>query len=357
MIGLKFYPDKVIQALIKELPNPKWSKKYGMVYLANNKHNLSKIFSIFKGVAWLNCNSFFINRPTQQSNKPVDVSYFRTRKLKEGYKRCPEEFMAKLERKKYAFSTAKAYINCFEKFINHYKNRDLISIDEKDIHHYLEILVRSNYSSSYLNQCINSIKFYFEIVMEMPNRFYSIDRPRKAQTLPKVISMEEAKSMINKTKNIKHRCIISVLYSAGLRLGELLALKITDIDSKRMLIKVKNSKGNKDRITLLSEKILIDLRKYYLMYKPKEYLFENPSGGSYSQRSVSAIVNRAAIRAKIQQRVSPHMLRHSFATHLLENGTDLRYIQVLLGHNSSKTTEIYTYVATNVIKTIKSPLD
>ena len=151
--------------------------------------------------------------------------------------------------------------------------------------------------------------------------------------------------------------MLSLLYSAGLRRSELLHLKISDIDSKRMVIRVKNGKGRKDRYTLLSETLLIDLRSYFLQYRPKTWLFEGEKGDQYSGSSVLKIVKKAACKAKIRKKVVPHMLRHSFATHLLESGTDIRYIQKLLGHSSTRTTEIYTHVATNILSKIKNPLD
>lgn len=191
----------------------------------------------------------------------------------------------------------------------------------------------------------------------MPNRFYSIERPKKKQVLPKVISTEEVKMMLDTVSNLKHKCIISLLYSAGLRRGELINLKIGDIDSKRMVITVNQAKGGKDRLTILSESVLSLLRQYFMEYKPKVFLFEGAKGGLYSAESVSKIVKNAAKKAGITKTVTPHMLRHSFATHLLENGTDIRYIQVLLGHNSTRTTEIYTQVAINNIQTIKSPIE
>jgi len=241
--------------------------------------------------------------------------------------------------------------------MNYYHDVELMSLDENDIRNYLLHLVHQGKSDSYLNQAINSIKFYYEIVIGMPNRFYSIERPRKQEKLPEVLSKEEILDMIERTLNIKHKCIISLLYSAGLRRGELLNLKITDIDSKRMLIAIHQGKGRKDRHTVLGEKMLKNLRRYYLTYLPEIYLFEGPMGRNYSGESVLKIVRRAARKAGIRKRVTPHMLRHSFATHLLENGTDLRTIQALLGHNSSRTTEIYTHVAINGFKRIKNLLD
>jgi site-specific recombinase XerD len=148
-----------------------------------------------------------------------------------------------------------------------------------------------------------------------------------------------------------------LLYSAGLRRGELLRLKIKDIDSSRMTVRVEQAKGKKDRYSILSEKLLLKLRAYFRKYRPKTYLFEGKPGQPYSASSVVKIVKKAAQAAHINKNVRPHTLRHSFATHLLESGTDLRHIQILLGHNSTKTTEVYTHVATNAFKTIKNPLD
>ncbi len=221
----------------------------------------------------------------------------------------------------------------FEGYINYYKDRALVDLDEGDVRKYLQHLVQQKKSGSYLNQAVNSIKFYYEVVMGMPNRFYSIERPRKEEKLPEVISKEKVLAMINCTYNIKHRWIIKLLYSAGLRRSELINLKITDIESDRMLIKISGAKGNKDRYTLLSQNLLKVLRAYYWEYKPAYYLIEGPKGNKYSGTSIANIVKRAAQKAKIKKHVKPHMLRHSFATHLLEEGVDLRYIQTLMEHN------------------------
>ena len=356
-IGIKFYPDKMLQTVIKGLPEIKWSNEFGMAYLKNNPKNLNLIFEDFKGLAWINCASFFPKHKTKTNNSPVTVNNYRQRELPENYRKCPEEFLQKLELKQYAINTAKTYIHLFEVFINHYKNKELTHISENDIRTYMQLLVQQQKSHSYINQMINSIKFYYEVVMEMPNRFYSIERPIKREQLPKVISLEEVQTIIKNTNNIKHKCIVSLLYSAGLRRSELLNLKLEDIDSKRMVITVKSGKGNKDRLTILSQSVLTDLRIYYKKWRPKVYLFESPNGGIYSPQSILQIIKRAAKKGGIRKNITPHMLRHSFATHLLENGTDLRYIQVLLGHNSTRTTEVYTQVAINNLKSIKSPIE
>ena len=221
------------------------------------------IFNTFRGVAWVNTNAFFKKQAVSQFNPELSLKTYRDRTPENGYRLCPPSFIDKLELKKYAFNTAKSYISHFEKFINYHRNHPVDAMDAQDIRDSLKHLGSKGGSDSYLNQAINSIKFYYEIVCGMPNRYYHIERPRKKQTLPIVLSPEEVRSLIDATGNIKHRCIVSLLYSAGLRRGELIGLKLTDIDSKRMMIRVQQSKGNKDRYTLLSERGLKDLRTYF----------------------------------------------------------------------------------------------
>ncbi|GGK32770.1 hypothetical protein GCM10007962_28880 [Yeosuana aromativorans] len=356
-IGLQYHADKVTQALVSTLPELEWSDRFNMHYVPNSEPNLKAIFKMLKGTVWVNGNYFFRDRPLKDTAGTIDVQWFRTRKHKEGYRTIPEDYLKKLELKKYANSTVKNYVACFESFINHYKDVDLMSLDENDIRDYLQRLVQEKRSNSYINQAINAIKFYYEVVLGMPNRFYAIERPRREHKLPKVLSKEEVLAMIDSTNNIKHKCIVGLLYSSGLRRSELLDLKPVDIDGKRMLVKVRQAKNNKDRLTVLSKSVLEDLRTYYRAHRPKEYLFEGPVPGErYSASSVLKIVTMAGERAGIKERVSPHMLRHSFATHLLEDGTDLRHIQMLLGHSSTKTTEIYTHVATNTFMNVKDLL-
>lgn len=356
-IGLKFNSDKVLNSLIKELDGISWNSDFGMYVLVNNRTNLTAIFKVFRGIAWINTNYFFERSNAKHLDEKFDVTWFRNRQKPKNYKHCPESFLDKLELKGYSNNTVKTYVSCFEKFINFYANRDIGTLNENDVRAYLKFMIQGKSSTSYINQSINSIKFYFEMVLGMPNRFYDIERPKKKFKLPVVLSKEETKQLIKVTENIKHKCIIGLLYSSGLRRSELLNLKIHDIDSKRMLIKINDAKGNKDRYTLLSKTILKDLRKYYVTHKPTTYLFEGVKNAKYSPSSISNIIKSSAIKANIQKHVTAHTLRHSFATHLLENGTDLRYIQQLLGHNSTKTTEIYTHVAIHNYKSIKDLLE
>ncbi len=269
-----------------------------------------------------------------------------------------EAYCNLLTQKRYSPNTQKTYIGYFSDFRDYFPLKDIDHISKDDINHYILMLIKTkNISSSQQNQRINAIKFYYEKVLGKEKEYYNIQRPRKEHHLPKVLSKNEIKNIIQACENIKHKCILMLLYSAGLRRSELLNLRIDDIDSERMLIMLKDAKGNKDRISLLSENLLTLLREYYLVYKPQQYLFEGPTGNKYSASSVANILKNAASKAGIRKHVTPHMLRHSFATHLLEQGTDLRYIQELLGHRSSKTTEIYTHVSKKKISNIQNPLD
>jgi len=354
-IGLKFKSDRRIDLLIKSLPDIHWCEAHCLHAMPNTKNNLDTIFNCFKGIAWIDCRMFYGKTRAQNLNE--DFQNDTEKQQQEIPSNCPEAYLQKLRLKKYSKNTIRVYTQCFSKFLDYNCNREILELDERDVRSYLLHLMDKGYSDSYINQSINSIKFYYEVVMDMPHRFYEIERPRKTVSLPKVLAKEEVLAMIEHTNNLKHRCIISLLYSAGLRRSELLNLKLADIDSQRMLLHIRDAKGNKDRYTLLSEKVLKDLRLYYQVYKPKSYLFEGQMGGQYSANSVQRVVWISSKAAGIQKNVTPHMLRHSFATHLLEKGTDLRHIQLLLGQNSTKTTEIYTHVAISCYTSIKNPLD
>lgn len=356
-IGLSFTQNADIIRILEKDGRFEWNGYYHAYHCLNTPKNLSWIMETFRGIAWINGKKFFERAYYGNGEPPKLIEQWRNREKEKGKRYAPKEYLDKLEAKCYSENTCRTYITMFERFLNAHKEIAIMHIQEQDIVDYLRFLKTDGKSMSYMNQMLNSIKFYYETVMGMPNRFYQIDRPKKKKVLPKVLSEEEVADMIKCTDNVKHRCIVSLLYSAGLRRSELLNLEIKDIDSKRMVIYVRDAKQGKDRHTLLSERVLKDLRVYFKEYRPKKYLFESPDGGQYSHTSVTNVVKRAAEWAGIQKNVTPHMLRHSFATHLLEHGTDIRYIQELLGHNSTMTTEIYTHVAVNQIKDIQSPIN
>jgi len=212
-------------------------------------------------------------------------------------------------------------------------------------------------STTYQNQAINAIKFYYEKILKGQRKFYFIDRPKKEKALPTVLSRQEVVKMLQAISNIKHKAIVMLAYSWGLRLGEIIRLRINDIDRDRMQIRVVQSKGKKDRYTKLSNKFLAIMDQYVAEYNPGEYLFEGAKGNEYSEKSVQNIVKDAAVWVGITKEITPRTMRHTFATHSLEDGVDLRYIQAMLGHSSSKTTEIYTHITTKGFDQIRSPMD
>jgi len=351
-IGLQFYPNKVLNALVKGLPEVKFSKQFNMAYIDNNKQNICLILNTFRGVAWVDGKYFFDKkniRPLDELNA-LNLS-------EELSSRVPESYLNKLIIKRYANNTIRTYCSLFARFLNRYKNQDIYDLGEAEIQQYMKELILAGKSNSFINQMINAIKFYYEIVLQMPNRFYELNRPIKREQLPKVISKESVIKMIDCTTNLKHKCLIALIYSAGLRRSEALELLPEHINSDRMTITIIHGKGGKDRITTLSSYLLDLLRQYFKEYRPKYYLFEGQKGGQYSATSILKVVRNAGYKAGVSTKVTTHMLRHSFATHLLEDGTDLRKIQNLLGHNSLKTTEVYTHVATDFQLGVKNPLD
>ena len=358
LIGMQFYPNKVVEALVATLTAVNWSEEHRMHHVPNSPEGLTELFRTFRGIAWLEGRYFFRNRPVRPHAEPVDLSVLRRpNPLSTNLVPCPDEYIALLETKRYSLNTARTYTTQFKKFINHFPDKPLREFDELDIRSYSRHLVKQGKSGSLQNQAINAIKFYYEQVLDMPQRFYDIERPRKEQQLPDVLSKEEVQAMITRTENLKHKTILVTLYACGLRLSELLDLRLTDLKRDRNLVLVRQGKGKKDRHTVLGKKTIALLDQYIAQYQPKEYVFEGQKGGRYSSKSVQNVVEQSATRAGITQGVSPHTLRHSFATHSLEAGTDLRYIQTALGHSSPKTTEIYAHVSTKSLSGIVSPLE
>jgi len=267
------------------------------------------------------------------------------------------EYNRLLRLKNYSSGTISTYNYCFEKFLDHFKSKNISELTKDQITEFLYIESQKGLSYGYQNQIINAIKFYYEKVLGRKKEFYDIPRAKRPHKLPVVFSEEEIVILLGQVKNLKHKCILYLIYSGGLRISEAVKMKISDIDSTRNIIVIRGGKGKKDRTTLLSQKVLELLRQYYKEYRPKEYLFEGETGGQYSVKSIQNIFNKALESSGIKKNATVHTLRHSFATHLLERGTDLRYIQDLLGHESSKTTEIYTHVTMKAKDKIVSPLD
>lgn len=270
----------------------------------------------------------------------------------------PEAYTAELSLRRYSKNTIRSYGTSFAGFLAFYRGRNPAELTDEDVNRYITYLVTEvKVSSAVQKQAVNAVKFYYEKVLQRAVNQNLYKRPKREKSLPQVLSEAEVVRILKAPQNLKHRTILTVIYSAGLRLSELLDLKLTDLDFDRKLIRVKMGKGRKDRYTLLSPKLETLLREYLVLYRPVSYVFEGRDGGRYSAKSVQNVFQNAAAQAEIQKHASVHTLRHSFATHLLENGTDLRFIQELLGHSSSKTTEIYTHVSRKSIGKIRSPLD
>lgn len=331
---------------VSNFPDRKYSKTHRSYYVRYTKESLAKLHA-----ALLECD--IVKLEGFQDNYDVTNSGL--------VKNCviiPPAYEEKLTRMRYSSATVANYVIQFRKFLEHIYPTPAEEITEKHIHDYLHYLIQTKHVSiSTQNQAINSIKFYLEQVMEGERRVYYAERPRKEWKLPTVLSEPEIRALFFHTENVKHRAIMFLLYSAGLRMSELLRLKWTDIDVDRKMIYVRSAKGMKDRVTVLSDIANQYLQFYREQYDPKHWVFEGSPGVQYSPRSVNSIIKRNAFRAGIEKKVSAHTLRHSFATHLLEGGTDLRYIQALLGHESSRTTERYTHVTRRGFDKLRSPLD
>ena len=260
--------------------------------------------------------------------------------------------------KHYGESSIRIYKNMFTVFLGRFMHHNLKNITKEQIEQFVFDLIKlNNISESYQNQIINAIKAYYEHVLGMPREYYDIKRPKKSNTIPNVLSQAEILNILQSPTNIKHKAILWTIYSAGLRISEVINLRVIDIHSDDGYIFIKDSKGKKDRKTILSSHLVDLLRKYYTLNKPSYWLFEGQTGGKYSTSSVISIFRKAVADTDSNPWATVHTLRHSFATHCIENNINLRHLQNMLGHNSPKTTELYTKTIQINNKNISSPLD
>ena len=264
-----------------------------------------------------------------------------------------------LNYRRYSQNTVKTYSDALEVFFKFFNDKPPENINIDDLIQFnTEYILKKNLSASYQNQVINAIKLFYRNRFNRTMEVDIIQRPRREKRLPNVLSKDEVKSILESPTNLKHRAMLSLIYACGLRRSELLNLTLKDILSDRGLLFIRQSKGKKDRVVPISIKLIEMLRDYYKAFKPKIWLFEGQFPNTkYSEKSLENVLKQSLSKAKITKKVSLHWLRHSYATHLLESGTDLRYIQELLGHSSSRTTEIYTHVSTRNLQQIRSPFD
>jgi integrase/recombinase XerD len=359
VVSLCFEKDFELISKVKSIPGAAWSQSRKFWYINKADFQLNQVFEKLKPVAYLDYSAL-----KQQAGVSVKKEEPKAKIEKEPVK-IPQGYTNLLVQKRYAQNTKSIYLSYFADFIRHFNNRNLEEITKQEINDYILGLIETrNISPSQQNQRINAIKFYYEKVLGRQSEYYDIERPLAEKRLPDVLSKEEIGEMIKTVKFIKHRFLIALTYSCGLRRSEVVDLKITAIDTKRMQVFVKGAKGKKDRYVPLAKNTLRLLEKYLEKDKPVIYLFEGNEGKQYSKTSVYNVVKNTAKKAGIRKRVYPHILRHSGvypafcgATHNLEQGMDLRLIQELLGHESSKTTEIYTHVSQKDFAKFKNPFD
>lgn len=345
---LRFEYDPQLIYTLKTIARAHWSQTHKTWYIAND----AKLFKKLKSELEVIGVSFNIPKQLENTLLPKELLSFEA-------KQKINNFTYWLKSKRYSDSTIGTYIDALKTFLKFYHTKSITEIRNDDVIRFNnEYILANRLSSSFQNQVVNAIKLFFKTVENRSIDIESVHRPKREKLLPNVLSKEEIKLILASPKNIKHRAMLSLIYSCGLRCGELLNLKPEHIDSKRGLVIIKQAKGRKDRIVPLSIKVLEMLRTYYKTYMPVNYLFEGQhKGEKYDERSLQNVLKQSLAKTGIRKPVTLHWLRHSYATHLLENGTDLRYIQELLGHNSSKTTEIYTHVSTKSIQNIVSPID
>lgn len=348
-----------------------YSASKRMWWLPWSKEVTNTAFRAFKGAALVDYSALKIEKGGKEKGQPAAKTFKVLKTLKvldtaktdnihwtQAQKDAMWAYADKLRIRKYSESTYRTYGVYFKQFLAAHPSQDPKEISEEEIIAFvLKTVKEHNYATKTQNQIINAIKFYYEKVLGQKKHMYWIPRPRKETKLPVVASEEEVIRLFVASDNLKHQCIMALLYSSGLRRGELINLLIKDINFDRRQIFVRGGKGKKDRTTVLSDRMVNALIRYFDMYKPVKWVFEGPNGKQYTGESVGAIVKHAAAKAGIKTKMSPHVLRHSFATHLMDKGTDTRYIQELLGHASLETTAIYAHVSTRDLQKIKSPLD
>lgn len=367
-IAIRFAYNKEISNKVKIIKDARWTRTHGCWYVPLTRDHYALLKSALSASALL--DTALLRRYLEQRKavqpvveKKEAISPKRAYLLQE-FPLNKENlaafarFQQTLQLKAYSKNTFRTYSTEFHCLLRLLGTVSVSTLTKANLESYLLWLVKTRgYREAHLHTAINALKFYFEQVEGRGKEFYDIPRPKKPLKLPHILAEEEVVALVRSTPNLKHRALLMTAYGAGLRVSELVNLKLRDIDPKRMLIFVEQSKGKKDRMVPLSGLLLDTLRLYRKEYQPLFYLFEGEKGKAYSTRSAQEVLKEAKKRAGIYKRGSIHGLRHSYATHLLEGGTDIRYIQSFLGHNSLKTTLRYTHVMMPKISNIGSPLD
>lgn len=330
-----------------------WSSIHRGWILPASKVTIENLNRLFKDIAFIDTYKLYNpNPPKSEKKSPVLPPLHST------HEGPVEKFKQYMKQHRYSENTIKSYADCLAFFFRFHSDK---SIDELGVEDLIEFnkgyVLKYNYSASFQNQTINAIKLFYHFFNGKNMNIKNIERPISEKKLPVVLSLSEVERLLNSIPNLKHKSMIMLIYSCGLRRSELLNMRVADIDSDRMIIHIKGAKGKKDRVVPLSDTMLKQLRSYAKAYRPKDLLFTGQDGGMYAPSSLQNILRTAVRKVKIKKHVTLHTLRHSYATHLLESGVNLRYIQEVLGHNSPKTTQIYTHVSSENFKQIISPLE
>jgi integrase/recombinase XerD len=342
---LRFTYNSELIAITKKLYGCKWSLTMQCWHLHFTKENIALVTESFKKFTNIN----FDKLPKKELFK---------RDLNPAEKTLLNNFYLFLKGKRYSKSTIQTYTFFVADFVNFYTKKSLEEITNRDVELFIEkVFIERTYSVSSQRQFISALKIFIIFYPHTKINDLVLERPKGSRKLPSVLSQEEVLAIIQSTRNLKHRAVLALIYSCGLRISELINLKLTDFHLERKQLIVKDGKGRKDRYVSLADSFLPLLSNYYHSYTPKIYFVEGQNGGKYSAESVRQFLRRSCLNAKIKKNVTPHTLRHSYATHLLENGVDIRYIQSLLGHSRPETTMIYTHVKRKDLMAIQNPLD
>jgi integrase/recombinase XerD len=352
MILLKFPFDEELQSITRQIAGCSWSRTLRAWTFRFSDEALQEVSIRLGSVCQLERKEFSEKLEKHRSDP-------KNRKLNAEASHKFDSFRKWMLSRRYSESTIGTYCDALGIFLKYFDGKEISQINNDDLIDFNNnYILAKKLSASYQNQVVNAVKLFFRTVENKSIEVESIHRPKRAHVLPNVLSKEEVKKILEAPINLKHRAMLSLIYACGLRRGELLNLKLNDVDSKRKLLIIRMAKGKKDRVAPLSEKVIALLREYFKAYRPKNWLFEGQDKMSrYDERSLVSVLKQSLAKAGINKPVTLHWLRHSYATHLLENGTDLRYIQEILGHSSSRTTEIYTHVSNHSIQKITSPFD
>ncbi len=369
-ISLKFPYDQELILSVKELKDARWSSEMKYWHIQDSPDIIKLLLEKFRGKAYIDYSALKTVTPDKEvnketladENKPANrsgISIERFPQLTEKGIKDIEKYRRWMEAHRYPPSTIQTYCSMMVKFLRFASPKEAEECNSDDLLRLInEYILPSGLSFSFQNQMISSIRKFYGHIYKAEMDPVQIERPRGRRSLPNVLSKEEVRKMLDSIPNDKHRMMLSLIYACGLRRSELLNLRPDDIERSRGLLRIRQAKGYKDRIVPISLRTIEMVDSYIQRYKPINYLFEGQKAGEqYTASSLEKVLKRACSKAGLKSEISLHWLRHSYATHLLESGTDLRYIQELLGHSSSRTTEIYTHVTDKSIQRIRSPFD